>query len=324
MVIRQVSSELPSISALLPSRNGEKYLHRLVPRILAMLRENDELLVVNDGSTDNSALVLANQAISDARVRILTTDGVGLVAALNLGIENAKSPWIARFDVDDEYLPDRLNLQRQLIGNDVAVIFSDYSFISSAGVRLGTVPSAITSNQTKLSLVTSQRTPHPVALLNRANALSVGGYRLEDFPAEDLGLWLRMVGKGKFLSVPSVLLSYRLSGNSISSSNRRDQLIKKNSLISDFRAWHELVESCVREYRSTITYYLKQRNSTARIILHLRDIAEASRFSGSEISITKLLITLPLSVLVKIPFVFLVFSARTIIRRFYRLSKNFI
>lgn len=323
MVIRQVSSELPSISALLPSRNGEKYLSRLVPQILAMLRENDELLVVNDGSTDNSALVLADQAASDGRLRILTTEGVGLVAALNLGITKAKNPWIARFDVDDEYLPDRLNLQRQLIGSDVAVIFSDYSFISSTGVWLGTVPSAITSSQTKLSLVTSQRTPHPVALLNRASALSVGGYRPEDFPAEDLGLWLRMVEMGKFLSVPAVLLNYRLTGGSISSSNRRDQLTKKNSLISDFSAWHVLVESCVREFGSTIFCYLKQRKPTARIILHLRDIAEASRFSGSKVSITKLLITLPLYSLIKIPFVLLDFSVKSVLRRFYRLMKNF-
>jgi len=289
-----------------------------------MLRETDELIVVNDGSTDNSALVLASQAVSDPRIRVLTTEGVGLVAALNWGIENAKSPWIARFDVDDEYVLDRLNLQRGLIGNDVAVIFSDYSFISSTGVWLGTVPSAITSNQTKLSLVTSQRTPHPIALLNRANVLSVGGYRLEDFPAEDLGLWLRMVEKGKFLSVPMVLMSYRLSGGSISSSNRKSQLIKKNSLISDFRAWDELIESCLQEYKSTITFYLKQRNPTARIVLHLRDIAEASRFSGSEVSIAKLLTALPLFSLIKIPFVLIDFSAKTVLRRSYRLTKNFI
>ena len=66
-----------------------------------MLDENDELLVVNDGSTDNSSLILADLAKNDARIKIVTTVGVGLVAALNLGIAEAKNPWVARFDVDE-------------------------------------------------------------------------------------------------------------------------------------------------------------------------------------------------------------------------------
>lgn len=323
MVISQVSNDLRSISALLPSKNGAKYLHRLIPRILTMLRASDELVVVNDGSTDNSALLLARYADIDARLKVLTTEGVGLVSALNLGIVNARHPWIARFDVDDEYSLDRINLQRQLIGDDVAVIFSDYTFMSSGGLLLGTVQSAILSNATKLSLVSSQRTPHPVALFNRAKVLSVGGYRVGDFPAEDLGLWLRLTKEGKFLSVPESLLNYRLSGASISSSNRGMQLNQKSRMTADFQNWQELIEVCVQEFSHTTSYYLGEKNSTARIILHLRELSIASNLTGADFSTFKLLVKLPILTLIKVPFVFVDMLAKRISRRLYRSAKTF-
>ena len=319
-----MSTELPYVSALLPSKNGERYLSRLIPRILLMLDENDELLVVNDGSTDNSSLILADLAKNDARLKIITTAGIGLVAALNMGITEAKNPWVARFDVDDEYPLNRINLQRKLIEADVVAIFSDYSFMSSTGVSLGTLPGAVTSNPTKLSLVSGQRTPHPVALLNRASVLSVGGYRVEDFPAEDLGLWFRLLEKGRFLSVPKVLLRYRLSGSSISSSNRKEQLSTKNNLITGFRSWHILVESCLGEFSSTISCYLRKQRSTVRVILHVRDLMIASKLSGIKFSTVKLLLTLPLFTLIKIPFVLIDILIKTINRRIYRLVKNFL
>ena len=196
--------------------------------------------------------------------------------------------------------------------------------MSSTGVSLGALPGAITSNPTKLSLVSGQRTPHPVSLLNRADVLSVGGYRVEDFPAEDLGLWFRLLERGRFLSVPKVLLSYRLSGSSISSSNRKEQLATKNRLITSFCSWHVLVESCLEEFSSTISYYLRQQRSTARVILHVRDITIASKLSGIKFSTVKLLRTLPLLTLIKIPFVLIDISAKTIARRIYRLVKNFL
>jgi len=319
-----VSTELPFVSALLPSKNGGRHLSRLIPRILLMLDKNDELLVVNDGSTDNSSLILADLAKNDARLKIVTTVGVGLVAALNRGIIEAKNPWVARFDVDDEYPLSRINLQRELIEANVAAIFADYSIMSVFGVSLGTLPSAITSNPTKLSLVSSQRTPHPVALLNRASVLSAGGYRVEDFPAEDLGLWFRLVEKGQFLSVPEVLLSYRLSGTSISSLNRKEQLATKNRIITSFHSWQVLVESCLEEFSSTIDCYLRHQRSTARVILHLRDIKSASTLSGFKFSAVKLLLTLPLLTLIKIPFVLVDISAKATARRIYRLVKNFL
>ena len=317
-----MSNQLLGISALLPSKNGADYLAQLIPQILGMLEVDDELIVINDGSTDDSANMLAELAKLDVKLKVLATKGIGLVASLNLGVQEAKNPWIARFDVDDEYFHDRLEVQRQLINADVAVVFSDYTFVSSSGINLGSVPTAILPTPTKLSLITSQRTPHPVALINKKMIFAAGGYKFEDFPAEDLGLWFRLADLGKIVSTPRQLLHYRLGGGSISSLHRSQQIDKKNQLISEFKQWESLIHLSINELPQTIGIYRKYPSSTARIVLHLRDISIAAKLSRSNIILTKLVFALPLLVLIRIPFVAVEIFAKTVVRRIYRLIKN--
>lgn len=317
-----MSNQLSGISALLPSKNGADYLPQLIPQILGMLEVDDELIVINDGSTDNSANILAELSKLDVKLKVLATKGIGLVASLNLGLKEAKNPWIARFDVDDEYFHDRLKVQRQLIDTDVAVVFSDYTFVSSSGIKLGSVPTAILPTPTKLSLITSQRTPHPVALINRKMIFAAGGYKFADFPAEDLGLWFRLADLGTIVSTPKQLLQYRLSGGSISNLHRSQQIDKKNQLISEFKQWQSLIHLSIIELPQTIEIYRKHPSSTARIVLHLRDISIAARLSRSNVSLIKLVFALPLLTLIRIPFVAVEISVKTVVRRIYRLIKN--
>lgn len=318
-----MSNQLSGISALLPSKNGAEYLAQLIPQILGMLEVDDELIVINDGSTDNSANILAELAKLDVKLRVIATKGIGLVASLNLGIQEAKNPWIARFDADDEYSYDRLKVQRQLIDSDIAVVFSDYTFVSSSGINLGSVPTAILPTPTKLSLITSQRTPHPVALINRKMIFAAEGYKSEDFPAEDLGLWFRLADLGEIVSAPKQLLHYRLSGGSISSLNRSQQIEKKNQLISEFKQWQSLIQLSINELPRTIGIYQKHSSSTTRTVLHLRDISMAAKLSGSDVSLIKIVVTLPLLTLIRIPLVVIKIFAQMMVRRIYRLIKNF-
>lgn len=226
---RQVNMALSNraISALLPVKNGEIYLDVLLPNILSMLSPGDELVVINDGSSDQTKSIIEKFSASDLRVNLINTPGIGLVNALNLGVESAQHQWIARFDVDDQYPKDRLEEQRKLLSNEVSVIFSDYQFISKRGANLGAIYSAVFPLPTVLSLFSSQRTAHPSALINKELLIKCGGYLEQDYPAEDLALWLRLSEFGEIISVPKTLLLYRLSGASISGQSRQAQLRKK-------------------------------------------------------------------------------------------------
>src|SRR5262249_3308860 len=94
--------------------NGRRYLRESLGSVLDQTDVDLELVVVNDGSTDGSALTLDDLARSDARVRVLHQENQGLTPALVRGCAEARGPLIARHDADDVPLPGRRPKQRAL------------------------------------------------------------------------------------------------------------------------------------------------------------------------------------------------------------------
>jgi glycosyltransferase involved in cell wall biosynthesis len=289
-----------AISALLPVKNGQRYLETLLPNILAMLKEYDELIVVNDGSSDQSQFITEKYRSIDSRVILINTSGIGLVAALNLGISTARNNWVARFDVDDKYLQNRMDEQRKLLRENVSVIFSDYCFISQTDRRLGSIYSAVLPIPTALSLVSGQRTAHPSAVLNRRLLIESGGYQIQDFPAEDLALWLRMSHFGEIISVPLPLLHYTLSNNSISAQNREVQKNKKRELIQSYPSWSSLQVRSITDFEQTLVSYKEVSHTPERILLHLRDIYLVAGLIGGKVPILNLVTKIGFSMSCKI------------------------
>jgi glycosyltransferase involved in cell wall biosynthesis len=266
-----------SISAVLPVKNGEVFLDALLPSILQMLEPLDELIIVNDGSTDSTQEIIYKHAKIDSRLRFVTTKGIGLVNSLNLGVNLSTKDWIARFDADDSYSSMRLHVQRDSLMPGIAVVFSDYRFLSTSRLSIGTVRSPVFPNPTTVSLIASQRTAHPSAVINREKLLLVGGYLAQDFPAEDLGLWLRLSSCGELISAPQILLGYRLSKNSISSSNRKLQLAKAKELSSDYANWQDVYSKAQSEFVETVSAYLLLPGGPERVFHHIRELKMIER-----------------------------------------------
>jgi len=225
---------LESVSVLLPIRNGINYLPKIRSQLELNCSLDDEFIIISDGSNDGSNEFLKSWAREDSRLNVIIQENRGLVATLNLGLMEAKNDWVARFDVDDDYSPNRISLQKRAIQPKTVAIFSDYSFQSFQGHDLGVSPGAIFSEAVCLSLISGNRTPHPVVLMNRKIALKVGGYIAKDFPAEDLSLWMRMSEEGALVTVPETLLNYRLSRNSITARNRKLSVAKRHELVVNF------------------------------------------------------------------------------------------
>jgi glycosyltransferase involved in cell wall biosynthesis len=191
----------------------------------------DEILVINDGSTDRTLSLLEFWASKELRVKIVSTKGIGLVQSLNLGFTESKYNWVARFDADDRYEISRLQKQRELICENVSVIFADYAIYLNGKEFAGIIPSPVTHGATLLSLLNSQQTAHPVSLINKEKFALSGGYLESEFPAEDLGLWARMSRHGQLISCPENLLSYSLSKTSVSATMRREALQKRKEIV---------------------------------------------------------------------------------------------
>jgi glycosyltransferase involved in cell wall biosynthesis len=307
-----------SISALLPVKNGEIYLESLLPNILSMLTSDDELVVINDGSSDQTQSIIEGFTESDGRINLINTPGVGLVNALNLGVELAAHKWVARFDVDDKYPINRLDEERKLLNDDVSVIFSDYQFISKRGANLGPVYSAVFPLPTTLSLFSSQRTAHPSALINRRLLLQCGGYLEKDYPAEDLALWLRLSECGKLISVPKKLLLYRLSGASISGQTRQVQLRKKDELISNYGLWSLWQNKCIEFFEETLLSYRSTPNAPERILLHIRDILLVSSQINIKVPYSRLFRQIGIGLSLRMVYSLIKISYFTMLRRLYR------
>ena len=260
------------VTALMPVKNGAVFLKKSLLQLQLLCKTTDEILIIDDFSDDNTAEIVKDAARTDQRIRLLSNSNPGIVGALNLGLSEASNKWIARFDVDDRYEISRLDEQRVYISSNVIGIFSDYDFFSEALPYLGTIPSAVYSDAVAVSLVSSQRTAHPSILFNRESVLDVGGYQQEDFPAEDLSLWLRMSRVGDLVSIPKVLLHYRLSAGSVTGAKRQASILKKNSLIRSIGINPLNVEKASSKLEQIFEVYKPESFSNEREILLIRDL----------------------------------------------------
>jgi glycosyltransferase involved in cell wall biosynthesis len=108
-------SSLPDISVVMGVYNGADRLCETIESVLSQEGVSLEFIVIDDGSTDGSAVVLDNYACHDARVRILHQENQGLTRALITGCEAARGKYIAPQDAGDISLPNRLRLQQAVL-----------------------------------------------------------------------------------------------------------------------------------------------------------------------------------------------------------------
>src|ERR1700687_5608941 len=94
-----------SVTAIIPVYNGAALIRRSIESVLSQTHPADELIVVDDGSTDETSTIIRSYG---AKVRHLYQPNSGVAAARNNGVKQASSQWIAFLDHDDEWLPDKL------------------------------------------------------------------------------------------------------------------------------------------------------------------------------------------------------------------------
>ena len=259
------------ISVLMPVRNGAKSVGMAVHDMLASAQPHDEVLVVDDGSEDSTPEVLKN--IDDPRLRVINTRGIGLVDALNLGLREVSHSWVARADADDRYPRDRLDNQRACRQAGVVLISGDYSFVSKSHVIAG-MPTALTHPFVLTSLIHPQRIPHPGVLLHREAVLSVGAYRVSDFPVEDLALWLRLSAAGAFVGTPHIVVHWTMSSTSVTHSNQILQRAKASTLLRENFPWPMMNQVLAESVTGELNAYASTRLAGERAVLLLRDLRQ--------------------------------------------------
>jgi glycosyltransferase involved in cell wall biosynthesis len=208
----------PAVSVLLPVYNAQGYVAEAVESILAQTFDDFELLIVNDGSTDRSPRILRQFERRDRRIRLVSRENRGLVAALNEMIAMARGEFLARMDTDDVSLPGRLALQVAYLRDhpDVVAVGGAVHLIDEAGRFLDEAHPAMDHDQIQeQALMGRCALNHPSVTMRRDAVVAVGGYRPEMRRLEDLDLWLRLGEVGRIVSLPDVVLKYRQHDQSL-------------------------------------------------------------------------------------------------------------
>jgi glycosyltransferase involved in cell wall biosynthesis len=279
-----ISPRSESCSVLVPVYNAEKYIQTGLTSIIASTRQNDQIVVVDDGSTDKTASLVGEFAKQYSRVSLFSRKHLGLVNTLNYGLDCCDYDLVARADIDDLYSPKRVDIQSSYMSTNpgVAAVFSDYAIRGQNSEFLGDIHTAVLPNLTQLSLITSSRTPHPGVMFRKSVIKELGGYQEENYPTEDLALWIRVSNYANIATVPVPLLKYTLNPTGISSNSQR--LMNKNLrqcqvLLSNSLSF-DLIE---KELSLLDSKYGNLESSPERYLSLLRDfytLASVSRLSG--------------------------------------------
>jgi hypothetical protein len=270
------------VTILVPVFNGSKHIKSGVNSIIRMANKSDEVLIIDDGSNDDSVSQIMEFARNYENINFISRQHFGLVDTLNFGIRESANTLIARADIDDLYSPKRIQRQVELMSTstNLAAVFSDYQFISGDRKDLGTLPSAIHPDLVHLSLINHQRTPHSSVMFNKESVIDAGGYLPSDYPAEDLALWIRLARFSNLSSVPEVLLKYTINPNGITGSSnnlmRGKTRTLQASLIQDLD-----FETIYINLHFLLEPYSKIPLADTRRALVLRDLLTLIRLSGN-------------------------------------------
>lgn len=114
------------LSIVIPIYNAEKYLAPCLDSILGQSFHDFELLLINDGSTDNSGAICDKYAVLDSRIRIFVQENKGVSAARNKGVTNAKGEWLYFMDADDTLKPEGLQLMMNYTNGNIDMVWAGY------------------------------------------------------------------------------------------------------------------------------------------------------------------------------------------------------
>jgi glycosyltransferase involved in cell wall biosynthesis len=201
----------PHISVLMPVFNTAKYLQKALDSISCQTHVDFELVVIDDGSRDDSPELLKSHANKDDRMRLVLRENLGLIATRNELLRAARGGLVAWMDSDDISLPHRLALQSAAFAKDPRLVClgGAAQCIDPNGEFLNVERYPLLHQEILLDQETGGAMRFPTTMMRRDVALQVGGFREPFKIGEDFDLLLRLSEVGKMANLPETLYLYR-------------------------------------------------------------------------------------------------------------------
>jgi glycosyltransferase involved in cell wall biosynthesis len=215
---------VPAISVVMAVYNCEPWIAEAVASVTAQTFADFELIVVDDGSTDQTAATLAR--CKDPRLSVVRQPRAGQTPALNRALRMARAPLLARMDGDDVALPERLARQAEFLDAhpEVGLLGTGGHEIEAAGAIVSTVIPPGEDKAIRRTLIRRNPFIHSSVMMRRAVLDKVGLYNERFVVAQDYDLWLRMSRVTRMANIPEPLVLRRLAPGQLSSARDSTRL----------------------------------------------------------------------------------------------------
>lgn len=215
------------VSVVMPSYNAARFVTAAVDSVLAQTFQDFEILVVDDGSTDNTREVL--EKYSSPKVRYLYKKNGGVSSARNFGIENARGKYIAFLDADDLWLPEKLEKQVDLLeeNEDIGLCYTGAEKVSEDLTPKGFIDAIPYKDSCEKLLLTMNIIVLSSSIVRRSVILKTTGFDSQFSTCADKEFWLRLSLITRFAPISDYLVMYRDVNSSMSSNplaSKRDTL----------------------------------------------------------------------------------------------------
>lgn len=219
----------PAISVCIPMYNAASFLKDCIDSILSQSFTDFELLIVDDGSTDDSKDIV--RSYHDNRIRLIENEH-DYIGSLNILLKEAKGKYIARMDADDVMCPNRLSIQYGFLeeNTSVDIVCGEIKYLGDS-IEYSYVKSEI---EVTLELMKEGNIiPHPTVMM-RASIIEENKlqYDCEYIYAEDYNLWVDALALNlRIVKLPQILINYRLSNTQISYQKKKEQFLNTEKVL---------------------------------------------------------------------------------------------
>ena len=240
----------PLVSIVLPMYNAAEYIKECVDSILMQTYSDFELLIIDDGSTDDSMEIL--EKYDDQRIRLIKNEH-NFIASLNLGLKESRGKYIARMDADDKMKPHRLKMQVKTMESNPEIAFSSSYMQLMGGTDIYNAGIQGEIIHLKPMLLVGNFVSHPTTMIRKEFIETHNLAYKTDYPyAEDYKLWTEIaICGGRLYVVPEALIDYRVSESQVSRKHHEEQVASALKIRNELLV--HLITHEAGEYQQEVT-----------------------------------------------------------------------
>ncbi len=270
----------PQISIITAAYNSEDYIDDCIKSIRSQTYSNWELIIINDGSTDDTEKAILEFSRKDSRIKYHKNDkNIGLIATLNKGIKISTGTYIARLDTDDIWV-DPMKLQKQLDylqKEPNTILIGTWGYrLNSKGENIGNIQYPTSDRSIRNYILIENCFLHSAVMFNRDIVIKNGLYSKEFKSAEDYELWLKLGRSGEFHNLPKYMVGYRINDSGISATRYKEQQLHTIKAVNRYKEDYPFstVALFLWRIRSIIPRDLRERISRLVRLIGLRFLTD--------------------------------------------------